>query len=151
MEHESDDDMNYNSALGTVTNGLLQGLEEFKIRGWVKIIQTTASECWEESWRLVETCSHSNSSEKPSAYAGVKNSQKSKMIMEEKTKQTNVAMAWINSKRAYDMIPQIFIIECHKIIKLPHEDCEKLKRELTVGEQTQEKGRIPSKQIWKKS
>ena len=30
----------------------------------------------EESWRLEETCSHSNSSEKPSANAGVKNSKR---------------------------------------------------------------------------
>ena len=33
------------------------------------------SEYWEQSWRLGETCCHSNSSEKPSAGADVKNSQ----------------------------------------------------------------------------
>ena len=32
-------------------------------------------ECWEGSWRLEKTCCHSNSSEKPSANANVKNSQ----------------------------------------------------------------------------
>ena len=32
-------------------------------------------EYWEESWRLEETCCHSNSSEKPSAKTDVKNSQ----------------------------------------------------------------------------
>ena len=32
-------------------------------------------EYWEESWILKETCCHSNSSEKPSANADVKNSQ----------------------------------------------------------------------------
>ena len=31
-------------------------------------------ECWEESWRLERTCYHSDSSEKPSANADVKNS-----------------------------------------------------------------------------
>ena len=33
-------------------------------------------EYWEESWRLEETCLHSNSSEKSSANAGAKNSPK---------------------------------------------------------------------------
>ena len=32
-------------------------------------------EYWEESWRLEETCYRSNSSERPSAKTGVKNSQ----------------------------------------------------------------------------
>ena len=32
------------------------------------------SEYWEESWRLKETCCHSNSNERPSANVGVKNS-----------------------------------------------------------------------------
>ena len=31
-------------------------------------------EYWEESWRLAETCCHSDSSERPSADSGVKNS-----------------------------------------------------------------------------
>ena len=33
------------------------------------------AEYWEESWRLEETCCHSNFSERPSAYAHVKNPQ----------------------------------------------------------------------------
>ena len=33
-------------------------------------------EYWEESWRLEETCCHSNFSEKPSANADVKNSKR---------------------------------------------------------------------------
>ena len=36
---------------------------------------------WEESWRLEETCCHSNYCEKPSANAGVKNAQKRKIIV----------------------------------------------------------------------
>ena len=67
--------------LGTVTKGLIQGLEDLEIRGWVETIQTTALlrsarilgrvlETWEDfSW------------EKPSANAGVKNSQKSRIII----------------------------------------------------------------------
>ena len=103
--------------LGIDTKGLVQGLEDLEIRGWVETIWTTAllrlakiqrrvlqtwgdllvtqtpvkdhqltrmwktlqdyyyhyyyhvkqPEYWEESWRLEETCCHSNYSEKPSA------------------------------------------------------------------------------------
>ena len=38
-------------------------------------------EYWEESWRLEETCCHSDPSERPSANADVKNSQGVKMII----------------------------------------------------------------------
>ena len=64
-------------ALGTITKGLLKGLEDLEVGGRVESIQTTAllrTESWDESWRLEETCCHSNSSEKPSANADVKNS-----------------------------------------------------------------------------
>ena len=65
-------------ALATITKGLLKGLEDLEV-GWrVETIQSTACwerpESWEESWRLEETCCHSDSSEKPSANADVKNS-----------------------------------------------------------------------------
>ena len=49
-------------AFGTVTKGLLKGLEDLEVGGRV------------ESWRLKETCCHSISSETPSGYADVKNS-----------------------------------------------------------------------------
>ena len=61
------------SAFGTVTKGLLKGLG-----GQVETIQTTA--LWRTARilrRVLETwgdCYHSNSSEKPSANADVKNS-----------------------------------------------------------------------------
>ena len=48
-----------------------------EIRGQLETIQNYTIikiEYWEESWRLEETCCHSDSSEKPSASAGVKNS-----------------------------------------------------------------------------
>ena len=64
-------------ALGTVTKGLVQWLEDLEIRGWVKAIHYwNRPEYWEESWRPEETCWHSNASEKPSANAGVKISHK---------------------------------------------------------------------------
>ena len=52
-------------ALGTDTKGLIKGQENLQIRGRVDTIQNTR----EESWRLEETCCHSNSSERPSARA----------------------------------------------------------------------------------
>ena len=68
-------------ALGTVTKGLVQGLEDLEIGGRGETIQMTAffdrPEYWEASWRLEETCCLSNPSEKPSANAGVKNLKKS--------------------------------------------------------------------------
>ena len=65
-------------AFGTVTKVLLKDLEDLEVSDeW---IQTKLQHCWEwpeyweESWRLEETCCHSNSSERPSANAEVKNS-----------------------------------------------------------------------------
>ena len=56
-------------ALGTITKGLLKGLEDLEVGGRVETIQVT--EAWDESWRLEETCCYSDTSEKPSANAGV--------------------------------------------------------------------------------
>ena len=60
-------------SLSTVTKRLIKGLEDLKIRGRVKTIQTIALLIWpeyyEESWRVEVTCSHSVSWGKPSANA----------------------------------------------------------------------------------
>ena len=52
------------SALGTITEGLVKGLEDMKIRGQVETIQTTALlrsvRILRRVWRLEETFSHSN-------------------------------------------------------------------------------------------
>ena len=65
-------------AFGKVTKGLLKGLEDLDAGGRVETIQSTAywkrSEYWEGSWRLEETCCHSNSSERPSGKTDEKNS-----------------------------------------------------------------------------
>ena len=65
-------------ALGTITKGLLKGLEDLEVGGRVETIQTTAlqiqPESRDESWRLKVTWCHSNSSEKPSANTDMKNS-----------------------------------------------------------------------------
>ena len=63
-------------ALGTVTIGLVQGLEELEKR----VIQIKALSRYEESRGLDETCCFSDSSRKPSANAGVKNDQMSEII-----------------------------------------------------------------------
>ena len=65
-------------ALGTVTKGLLKGLEDLEIGGQVETIQTTALLRTARILRPVletwETCCYSNSSEKQSANTDVKNS-----------------------------------------------------------------------------
>ena len=62
-------------AFGTITKGLLKGLDDFEIGGRVETIQMTALlRTARILRRVLETCCHSNSSEKPSAYTDVKNS-----------------------------------------------------------------------------
>ena len=70
-------------AHGTVTKGLVQGLEDWELRGGEETIQSTAflRSARKESWRPKVTCCHSDSSGKPSANAGVKNSRMSKIII----------------------------------------------------------------------
>ena len=64
-------------ALGTLTKGFVQGPEGLEITGRVQIIQTTALlRSARILRRVLETSCHSNSREKLSANAGVKNSQK---------------------------------------------------------------------------
>ena len=65
--------------LGTVTKGLLQGIEDLEIRGRVETIQTIALlRSARILRRLLETCCHSKSHKKPSTNAGLKNSKRSK-------------------------------------------------------------------------
>ena len=63
---------------GTITKGLLKGLQDLGVGGLVDTIQIQhyweQPEYWEASWRLEETCCHSNASEKPSAKTDAKNS-----------------------------------------------------------------------------
>ena len=42
--------------------------------------------------------------------------------MKARTDEKNLAMAWIDYKKAYDMVPQSWIINCLKIYKISHED-----------------------------
>ena len=64
------------SAFGTVTIGLFKGLEDLNVGGRVETIQTTALfKTTRIQRRILETCCHSISSEIPSAYDDVKNSE----------------------------------------------------------------------------
>ena len=63
-------------AFGTITKGLLKELEDLEVGGRVETIQTTTILGTARILRTVlETCCHSNSSEKPSAKTDVKNFQ----------------------------------------------------------------------------
>ena len=66
-------------AFGTVTKGLSKRLEDLEVGGRVDTIQTTAllrtTRLLRRTWRLEETCCHSNSSERPSANTDMKNSE----------------------------------------------------------------------------
>ena len=68
-------------ALSRVTKGLIKGLGDLEIIGRVGIIQTTTLlRSARILRRVLKTC-HSNTSEKPSANTGVKNSQMSKIMI----------------------------------------------------------------------
>ena len=43
------------------------------------------------------------------------------ILNESKTRPKNLAMAWIDYKKAYDMVPQSLIIHCLKMYKISHE------------------------------
>ena len=43
------------------------------------------------------------------------------IINESNTKLKNLVMAWINYKNTYDMVPQSWIIDCHKMYKISDE------------------------------
>ena len=80
VEHESDGNTNCNwrvhhghQKIGTGTRVLGNKKTNGDHSNWDR------PEYWEESWRLEKTCWHSDSSGKLSAYAGVKNSQISKI------------------------------------------------------------------------
>ena len=69
-------------AFGTVTKRLLKGLEDLEVGRQVETIQTTTLlRMTRILKRVLETCCHSNSSERTSANADVKNSNVMIIIM----------------------------------------------------------------------
>ena len=71
MEHKVYGDTDCNCCTQNGHQSLGKGMEEFKIRG--QAITTQIKEYWEESWRPEHTCSHLNSTERPSAITRMKN------------------------------------------------------------------------------
>ena len=66
---------------GTVIKGQVQGQEDLEIRGWIETNETTTLlRSARIQRRIQDSYRYSDSSEKPSANAGVKNSQMSKII-----------------------------------------------------------------------
>ncbi len=62
-------------AFGTLTKGLLKGLEDLEVGGRMETIQTTVLlKAARILRRVLGSCCHSISSERPLAYADVKNS-----------------------------------------------------------------------------
>ena len=72
-------------AFGTVTKGLLKGLEDLEVGRRVETIQTTTllrtARILRRVLEIEETCCHSESSEKPSAYADVKNRETESLLI----------------------------------------------------------------------
>ena len=93
MEHEG--------AFDTATKELIQGLVDLEIRSREETIQTTAlSRSARILSRVLEICCLSNSSEKPTDNAGVKNSQKSKMIKMMMIRKFQVVLSSTNNLQA---------------------------------------------------
>ena len=55
------------------------------------------------------------------------------ILNESKTRRKNLAMAWIDYKKAHDMVPQSWIIHCLKMYKISH---EVINLEMTAGERS---------------
>ena len=96
-------------ALCTVTKGSIQGLEDLEIS---LLNYWDRPEYWEESWRLEETWCHSNSSEKPSAYTGVKNLQASKIMIIKRRKMGSlkVFLCFVSEINSYLKIASLEIL-----------------------------------------
>ena len=73
-------------ALGTISKALVKGLEDLEIGGQVEtiyiivLLKSTRIQR-KNSWRLEETCCPLNFTERPSANAGVKISQRNKLMI----------------------------------------------------------------------
>ena len=115
------------SAFGTIIEGLLKGLEDLEIRGRVETIQTTTLLISVKILRgVLETCCHSNFSERPSTNADVKNSQEvTIMIILMKMKITPKEQKWTNPN-----LDSKYIVKCKSVNKSNYstyslEDCNK--------------------------
>ena len=101
-------------ALGKVTKGLIQGLEDLEIIGRVETFQTTAllrsARILRRVLEIEETCCHSNSSERPSANADAKNSHGVSSILIVVNQQ--FILQWL-SKAFFYCFSGYFLMLCH--------------------------------------
>ena len=75
MGHEGDNNTNCDRCFWYSNKGLLKGLEDLEFGGRVETIQITALlRTVRILRRVLETCCHSNSNERPSSNADLKNS-----------------------------------------------------------------------------
>ena len=71
------------------------------------------------------------------------------ILIESNTRRKNLAMAWIDYKNAYDMLPQSWILHCLKMYKMSHEVINFIEQtmntwrvELTAGGRSKAKTKI---------
>ena len=57
-----------------------------------------------------------------------------RILIESKTSRKNLPMAWIDYKKAYDMVPQRWIINCLKMYKILHEVINLIEKTMKPGE-----------------
>ena len=97
-------------AFVTITKRLLKSLEDLEVGGSVETIQMTAlqrtARILRRDLEIEETCSHSNSSEKPSANIDVKNC---KGVNNKKKKKQNSKILWIHPEQFNSC--SLFLIE----------------------------------------
>ena len=55
------------------------------------------------------------------------------ILNESKTRRKNLAMAWIDYKKADDMVPQSWIINCLKMYKISHEVINFIEKTMKTG------------------
>ena len=60
------------------------------------------------------------------------------ILNESKTRWKNLAMAWIDYKRAYDMVPQSWILRCLKMYKISHEVINFIEQTMKTWRQQEE-------------
>ena len=64
------------------------------------------------------------------------------LLHESKTRRKNLARAWIDIKKAYDMVKQRWMINCLKMFKISHEVIKSIEKTMkTRGVQLTAKGR----------
>ena len=63
------------------------------------------------------------------------------ILNESKTRRKNLAMAWIDYKKAYDMVPQSWILHCLKMHKISHEVINFLEQTMKTWRVEQTAGR----------